>query len=148
MSHSRGKLHTARFCPWCAGEIERDYYNGNETRRVEFICPGCGVGFGLIESSRRQAANRMFAAERRLRVPNPGKEHSQMFKVVCKRKYRELRRVAIIDSRRLIGDQMKEWLASDEGVAARNHYDTEATEILKQESPLPCAAESQQAQNA
>lgn len=111
MSHSRGILYSARFCPWCGvSNISRDEYK-NRNRRVEFICGSCGVGFRLLESTRRQDANHLFTIERKVREPQePESEFSRM----ARQKHREFKLHGKNVTRQLI----REWIAINRPLAA------------------------------
>ncbi len=122
MSHSRGVLHTARFCPWCGTDnIERDYYKTKDMRAsvVEFVCLVCGVGWRLSESRRRQHANYLQAQERAQRIPTNGKESGTQFQTICKRKFKDLKSVGLRRARLEIGEQMRAWLLSEEALSLR-----------------------------
>jgi hypothetical protein len=95
--------------------LERDLVQGMKEHFVEFICQACGLGFRVVESHRVQMANRLFKEHREMRVPTDGKDRSeQEFNAVCKRKFHEIKHAAIISSKRAVGQEMKDWMTSDE----------------------------------
>lgn len=118
MSHSRGKLHKARFCPWCGlDRIERDNYANPDHSKVEFVCLSCGACFRLMEGSRRLAAARIFAQERKFRQNASADE--QRFRDLCKRKFREIRKEQMTLCREKVGQMMCEWLEGQATVAEK-----------------------------
>jgi hypothetical protein len=108
MSHSRGKLHLAKFCPWCGTEAPvRDHFEGAPNQRVEFVCLSCGVGYRLLESTRRNAAANLFRQQRKIRQPESARV---IFSALCAQKIKELKRHHWEIARERIAEEMVAWL--------------------------------------
>jgi predicted RNA-binding Zn-ribbon protein involved in translation (DUF1610 family) len=129
VSHARGKFHKAVFCPWCGveGVVRDDYQNPNKCK-VEFICPTCGVSYRLLDSTRRQAANHLFAEDRRLRLPSKAKDR---YRMLCAQMFKQIKKYYRETSKEQTRARMKEWLNSEEAVMARLEMETEKRELSK-----------------
>jgi len=62
----------------------------------------------------------MFKEHRSLRVPTDGKNHGEeQYAKICKKKFSQLKNFAVRESKRMVGEQMKEWLATPEAASIR-----------------------------
>jgi hypothetical protein len=125
MSRSKGKPHTARFCPFCGLErLQPDRVEGFRQAFSEFICDSCSAGFRILDSRRVQMAARLFKQHRALRVATNGKDKSQdQWKAACHKKFREIKNAARRESARRVGILMREWMQSSEARTIRDHLE-------------------------
>lgn len=125
VSHTRGVLRLAKFCPWCGvANIERDYSRGRKTL-VEFICKACGVGWRLDLSRRVMSANHLLHESRRQRPLDSKKDKPKEFRTIAKRKYEEFTRIEKSDWTWKVVLRMRAWIESEEAQELRRKCQNE-----------------------
>jgi len=112
MSRSRGKLHTARICPWCGTPtLVRDHFavEGYREKGASFFCTVCHTGFQITHSPRVRFAERLFQLDRAQRPPENEHRTFVQSKPLTERSMFELQRIeSVLKAKRPHSQSSKE----------------------------------------